>query len=91
MSETLFWINSYVTINFPETLFELIPMLPLISSDTFRKFIFAPASRDNVRDTIFQLSSLGNGVLFRLVFQVIFWIRISFLTKENQDSSVSLP
>ena len=25
-----------------ETLFELIPMLPLISRDTFWKFIFAP-------------------------------------------------
>ena len=43
-----------------ETLFELIPMLPLISRDTFWKFIFAPESRDNVRDTFFQLSSLDN-------------------------------
>ena len=37
-----FWPKNKNDMSVSETLFELIPMLPLISRDTFWKFIIAP-------------------------------------------------
>jgi len=54
-SQTLFELIPMIR-NCTETFFELILMLPLISRDTFWKFIFVKLF--NIRDYLFQLSKL---------------------------------
>ena len=53
------WINSYVTINFPETLFVSFWINSYVTINFQRHFLKINfCSRDNLCDTLFQLSSL---------------------------------